>query len=64
MRNVLYTTGGEHGLTWSLWQKTLRETQDQPLGSWSWGYKGPKADYILNAKEILATWRELKLLQE
>lgn len=27
VQNVLYTAGGENGLTWSLWQKTSGETQ-------------------------------------
>ncbi|KFV38784.1 hypothetical protein N341_01017, partial [Tyto alba] len=31
-KNVLYITAGENGPTWSLWQKTPRETQGQPLG--------------------------------
>ncbi|KFQ74246.1 hypothetical protein N335_01542, partial [Phaethon lepturus] len=32
VQNVLYTAGGEHGLTWSLWQKTSGETRGRPLG--------------------------------
>ncbi|GAB0206700.1 hypothetical protein GRJ2_003135600 [Grus japonensis] len=38
VQNVLYTAAGEHGLTWSLWQKTAGETRGRPLGFWSWGY--------------------------
>ncbi|KFQ82077.1 hypothetical protein N335_03381, partial [Phaethon lepturus] len=32
VQNVLYTAAGQHGLTWSLWQKTPGETRGQPLG--------------------------------
>ncbi|KFP26945.1 hypothetical protein N325_00561, partial [Colius striatus] len=32
VQNILYTATGEHGLTWSLWQKTSGETRGQPLG--------------------------------
>ncbi|GAB0199277.1 hypothetical protein GRJ2_002393100 [Grus japonensis] len=35
VQNVLYTAAGEHGLTWSLWQKTAGETRGRPLGFWS-----------------------------
>ncbi|KAK4810729.1 hypothetical protein QYF61_007703 [Mycteria americana] len=38
VQNVLYTAAGEHGLTWSLWQKTPGETRGRPLGFWSRGY--------------------------
>ncbi|KAK4810504.1 hypothetical protein QYF61_004284 [Mycteria americana] len=38
VQNVLYTAAGEHGLTWSLWQKTPGETQGRPLRFWSQGY--------------------------
>ena len=27
VENILYTAAGEHGLTWSLWQKTPGETR-------------------------------------
>ncbi|GAB0177148.1 hypothetical protein GRJ2_000180000 [Grus japonensis] len=45
VQNVLYSAAGEHGLTWSLWQKIAGETQGQPLGFWSWGYRGSEAHY-------------------
>ncbi|KFP25042.1 hypothetical protein N325_12203, partial [Colius striatus] len=32
VQNILYTAAGEHGLTWSLWQKTSGETRGRPLG--------------------------------
>ncbi|KAK4810866.1 hypothetical protein QYF61_008838 [Mycteria americana] len=56
VQNVLYTASGEHGLTWSLWQKTSGETQGRPLGFWSRGYQGSEAHYTLTEKEILAAY--------
>ena len=38
VQNILYTAAGEHGLTWSLWQKTPGETRGRPLGFWSRAY--------------------------
>jgi len=38
--NVFYTTAGENGQTWSLWEKAPGETRGQPLGFWTRGYKG------------------------
>ncbi|KFP59864.1 hypothetical protein N322_11812, partial [Cariama cristata] len=32
IKNVLYTAAGDHGPTWSLWQKAPGETQGRPLG--------------------------------
>ncbi|GAB0191247.1 hypothetical protein GRJ2_001590000 [Grus japonensis] len=40
VKNVLYTTSGENGPTWSLWQKAPGETRGRPLGFWSRGYRG------------------------
>lgn len=59
---MLYTTAGEHGLIWSLWQETPRETQDLPPGFWTWGCEGSKADYIVNAKEILAACERVEVV--
>ncbi|XP_010567620.1 PREDICTED: uncharacterized protein LOC104832910, partial [Haliaeetus leucocephalus] len=54
VQNVLCTAAGEHGLTWSLWQKTPGETRGRPLGFWSRGYRGSEAHYTPTEKEILA----------
>ncbi|KAK4818459.1 hypothetical protein QYF61_013665 [Mycteria americana] len=54
VKNVLYTTAGENGPTWSLWQKAPGETRGQPPGFWSRGYKGFEAHYTPTEKEILA----------
>ncbi|GAB0206206.1 hypothetical protein GRJ2_003086200 [Grus japonensis] len=54
VKNVLYTTAGENGPTWSLWQKAPGETRGRPLGFWSRGYRGSEARYTPMEKEILA----------
>nr|XP_010300733.1 PREDICTED: uncharacterized protein LOC104635577 [Balearica regulorum gibbericeps] len=53
VKNVLYTAASENGPTWSLWQKASGETQGQPMGFGSWGYRGSKTYYITTEKEIL-----------
>jgi len=53
---VLYTTAGENGPTWSLWQKAPGENRGQALDFWSWGYKGSEARYTPTEKEILAAY--------
>lgn len=55
VQNVLYAVAGEHGVTWSLWQKTSGETRGQPLGFWSQRSQGSEeANYTPTEKEILA----------
>ncbi|GAB0205165.1 hypothetical protein GRJ2_002982100 [Grus japonensis] len=56
VKNVLYTTAGENGPTWSLWHKTPGETRGRPLGFWSRGYRGSEACYTPTEKEILAAY--------
>ncbi|GAB0207771.1 hypothetical protein GRJ2_003242800 [Grus japonensis] len=64
VQNVLYTAAGEHGLTWSLWQKTAGETPCRPLGFWSQGYHGPEAHYTPTEKEILAAYEGIRAASE
>ncbi|KAK4807063.1 hypothetical protein QYF61_018404 [Mycteria americana] len=64
VQNVLYTAAGEHGLTWSLWQKTSGETRGRPLGFWSWGYQRSEAHYTLTEKEILAAYEGVRATSE
>ena len=64
VQNVLYTAAGEHGLTWSLWQKTPGETRGRPLGFWSRGYRGSEAHYTLTEKEILAAYEGVQAASE
>lgn len=54
MPNTPNTAAGEQGPTWSLWNRTSRETQGQPLGVWSWSYRGPEAHYAPTEKEKLS----------
>ncbi|KQK73995.1 hypothetical protein AAES_160407 [Amazona aestiva] len=53
---VLYTAARDNCPTWSLWQKAPGETQGQPLGFWSWGYRGSEGSYSPTEKEILAAY--------
>ncbi|GAB0207154.1 hypothetical protein GRJ2_003181000 [Grus japonensis] len=64
VQNVLYTAAGEHGLTWSLWQKTAGETRGRPLGFWSRGYRGSEAHYTPTEKEILAAYEGIRAASE
>ena len=64
VQNVLYTAAGEHGLTWSLWQKTPGETRGRPLGFWSRGYRGSEAHYTPTEKEILAAYEGVRAASE
>ena len=64
VQNVLYTAAGEHGLTWSLWQKTSGETRGRPLGFWSRGYRGSEAHYTPTEKEILAAYEGVRAASE
>ncbi|KAK4817707.1 hypothetical protein QYF61_026397 [Mycteria americana] len=52
VQNVLCTAAGEHGLTWSLWQKTSGETQ------------GSEAHYTPTEKEILAAYAGVRAASE
>ncbi|GAB0205613.1 hypothetical protein GRJ2_003026900 [Grus japonensis] len=63
VKNVLYTTAGENGPTWSLWQKAPGETRGRPLGFWSRGYRGSEARYAPTEKEILEGMKGFELLQ-
>ncbi|GAB0192610.1 hypothetical protein GRJ2_001726300 [Grus japonensis] len=64
VQNVLYTTAGENGPTWSLWQKAPGETRGQPLGFWSQGYRGSEARYTPTEKEILAAYEGVRAASE
>jgi len=64
VKNVLYTTAGENGTTWSLWQKAPGETRGRPLGFWSRGYKGSEARYTRTEKEILAAHEGVQAASE
>ncbi|GAB0209957.1 hypothetical protein GRJ2_003461400 [Grus japonensis] len=64
VQNVLYTAAGEHGLTWSLWQKTAGETRGQPLGFWSRGYRGSEACCTSTEKEILGAYEGIRAASE
>ncbi|PKU41539.1 pol-like protein ens-3 [Limosa lapponica baueri] len=48
IKNVLYTTAGDNGPTWILWQKAPEETGGRPLGFWSPGYRRSEANCTLN----------------
>ncbi|GAB0204611.1 hypothetical protein GRJ2_002926700 [Grus japonensis] len=61
---MLYTTAGENGPTWSLWQKAPGETRGQPLGFWSRGYRGSEACYTPTEKEILAAYEGVGAVSE
>ncbi|GAB0190200.1 hypothetical protein GRJ2_001485300 [Grus japonensis] len=60
----MHIPAGEHGLTWSLWQKTAGETQGRPLGFWSQGYRGSEAHYTPAEKEILAAYEGIRAASE
>ncbi|TRZ08622.1 hypothetical protein HGM15179_018483 [Zosterops borbonicus] len=64
MKNVLYSTAGSHGLSWSLWQKVPGETQGWPLGFWSRSYRGSEANYTPTEKEILAAYEGVQAASE
>jgi len=64
VKNVLYTTGGENGPTWSLWQKAPGEIQGWPLGFWSRGYRGSEAHYAPTEKEILEAYEGVRAASE
>ncbi|KAK4832526.1 LOW QUALITY PROTEIN: hypothetical protein QYF61_023858 [Mycteria americana] len=52
VKNVLYTSAGENGPTWNLWQKAPGDTR----GFWSQGYRGSEARYNPTEEEILAAY--------
>ncbi|XP_061853253.1 uncharacterized protein LOC133625540 [Colius striatus] len=64
VKNVLYTTAGENGPTWSLWQRAPGETRGRPLAFWSWGYRGSEARYTPTEKEILAAYEGVQAASE
>ncbi|GAB0207896.1 hypothetical protein GRJ2_003255300 [Grus japonensis] len=64
IKNVLYTTAGENGPTWSLWQKAHGETRDRPLAFWSRGYRVFEARYTPTKKEILAAYEGVRAASE
>lgn len=57
VKNMLYAAAGQSGPTWSFWQKAPGETQGQPIGFWSWGYRGSKAHYTTTEREILVAYK-------
>ncbi|XP_064495952.1 uncharacterized protein LOC135405192 [Pseudopipra pipra] len=63
VKNVLYSTAGDNGPSWSLWQKVPGETRGQLLGFWSRSYRGSEANYILT-EEILASYEETQATSE
>ncbi|KAF4804606.1 hypothetical protein TURU_006394 [Turdus rufiventris] len=64
VKNVLCSAAGNHGLSWSLWQKVPGDTQGQPLGFWSWRYRWSKANYTPTEKEILAAYEGVQAASE
>ncbi|KAJ7413217.1 hypothetical protein BTVI_43875 [Pitangus sulphuratus] len=64
VKKVLYAAAGNNGPLWSFWQKVPEETQIQPLGLWSQGYKGSEACYIPTEKEILAAYEAVPAASE
>ena len=64
IKNVLYTTAGDSGPTWSLWKKAPGETEGQPLDFWSQGCKGSEANYTPTVKEILAACEGVQAASE
>ncbi|TRZ20229.1 hypothetical protein HGM15179_006905 [Zosterops borbonicus] len=64
VKNVLYSTAGNNGLSWSLWQKVPGETRGRPLGFWSRSYRGSEANYTPTEKEILATYEGVQAASE
>jgi len=61
---MLYSTAGENGPTWSLWQKAPGETRGRPLGFWSRVYKGSEPCYTPTEKEILAAYEGVRAASE
>ncbi|KAF4804109.1 hypothetical protein TURU_010614 [Turdus rufiventris] len=64
VKNVLYSAAGNHGLSWSLWQKVPGETRGRPLGFWSRNDKGSEANYAPSEKEILAAYEGVQEASE
>ncbi|KAF4804387.1 hypothetical protein TURU_008424 [Turdus rufiventris] len=64
VKNMLYSTAGSHGLSWTLWQKVPGETHDQPLGFWSQSYKWSEVNYTPTEKEILAAYEGVQYASE
>ncbi|KAM7062164.1 tubulin--tyrosine ligase isoform 2-T3 [Acridotheres tristis] len=64
VKNVLYSTAGNHSLSWSLWQKVPGETRGRPLGFWSRSYKGSEANYTPTEKETLAAYEGVQAASE
>ncbi|RMB93708.1 hypothetical protein DUI87_29938 [Hirundo rustica rustica] len=61
---MLYSAAGNHGLSWSLWQKVPGETRGRPLGFWSRSYRGSEAKYTPTEKEILAACEGVQAASE
>ncbi|XP_056371387.1 uncharacterized protein LOC130266095 [Oenanthe melanoleuca] len=64
VKNVLYSAAGNHGLSWSLWQKVSGETRGRPLGFWSRSYRGSEGNYTPTEKEILAAYEGVQAASE
>ncbi|OWK63911.1 Pro-Pol polyprotein [Lonchura striata] len=64
VKNVLYSAAGNHGLSWSLWQKVPGETRGRPLGFWSRSYRGSEANYTPTEKEILSAFEGVQATSE
>ncbi|XP_048786412.1 uncharacterized protein LOC125686463 [Lagopus muta] len=64
IKNILYTTPGENGPTWTLWQRASGETRGRPLGFWSRAYRGSEERYTPTEKEILAAYEGVRAASE
>ncbi|RMC20631.1 hypothetical protein DUI87_01483 [Hirundo rustica rustica] len=64
VKNVLYSAAGNHGLSWSPWQKVPGETRGRPLGFWSRSYRRSEANYTPTEKEILAAYEGVQSASE
>ncbi|KAF4794830.1 hypothetical protein TURU_098452 [Turdus rufiventris] len=60
VKNVLYSATGNHGLSWSLWQKVPEKTGGRPLGFWSRSYRGSETNCAPTEKEILAAYEKVQ----
>lgn len=56
-KNVLCTK--ENGPTWKPLAESTRGELGQPVGFWSWGYRGSGAHCIPAVKEMLAAYKEV-----
>ncbi|RMB88620.1 hypothetical protein DUI87_35008 [Hirundo rustica rustica] len=64
VKNMRYSAAGNHGLSWSLWQKVPGETRGRPLGFWRRSYRGSEANYTPTEKEILAAYEGVQASSE